>query len=53
MDRRVNGTLTFGSSAGSLGATQYQGAFSNDLFHGSGKLTLTDGTIYEGVFESG
>lgn len=52
MDRRLQGTLTFGSS--NNGATSYTGEFRDDLFHGRGQLTLgSDGTVYEGVFEGG
>ena len=55
MDRRVQGTLLMGSSSG-CGASSYTGDFRDDLFHGKGKLVLSEsnlGVIYEGVFEEG
>ena len=51
MDRRMRGSFKLGNT--SSGAVSYFGDFREDLFHGRGQLTLTDGNIYEGVFEEG
>ena len=53
MDQRLKGTFTMGSNSTGSGATSYIGEFRDNLFHGRGKLVLTDGVIYEGVFEQG
>jgi hypothetical protein len=53
MDKRVRGTLTFGSSSSGTGAVSYEGEFKDDLFHGKGKLKMVDGSLYDGVFEAG
>lgn len=54
MDKRVQGTFNLGHGSSSAGVISYTGEFRDDLFHGRGKMLLSDqGTVYEGVFEKG